>query len=602
MAHQQSNNIYTPLAHDERQIRLLHLRHPQTSFLDEGYDAGGDTNNAFEIQCSFSVVSLDDDPYYDALSYVWGDASEICYIILDGTIIPVTANLHGALLQARHTTTTLWVDALCINQADLSERSSQVSLMHRIYSGASTVLISLGEAWSGCDIVMDFIELHGSNQKLHFNTVPGVNDLSFRSEAFQLSLLKFFYLPWWTRIWTVQEWGLAKHAVFLCGQRKLDGHHLQSFAQNSFAHDACCATNNLFSRSTADGRSVHAGLQKAALVRAQDVFQDWGYRGFIDVLATFQYRQCFNPCDKVFGLLGLAPESFQSKVVLDYNRSPEEVFTDVTLAAIAETGNLNVFSYIYGRRSGVLDLPSFIPDFTAAVQEEWVPNYLSRCFVTLDYYNTCSGSVPDLKMIDAGEATTSAIILDVVRETAPDLFNASWAHKLDDYRRLAELNASCISQGCRGMKTFWKTLCGGIYYDYKGASWFRPAADSDYWTYAKWQTWIDAGMPSELEDKDVLDFNRVFNTAVAGRKLIVTGGGLLGLAPWRACVGDIVAILPGGRVPYILRPQTMRRDSGFAEETLGRNQQYQFIGDAYVHGVMHGEAYDESELEAITLV
>lgn len=39
----------------------------------------------------------------------------------------------------------VWVDAICINQDDLSERANQVKLMHKIYRTASTVKIWLGK-------------------------------------------------------------------------------------------------------------------------------------------------------------------------------------------------------------------------------------------------------------------------------------------------------------------------------------------------------------------------------------------------------------------------------------------------------------------------
>lgn len=247
-------------------------------------------------------------------------------------------------------------------------------------------------------------------------------------------------------------------------------------------------------------------------------------------------------------MLGLAPESFRSKILLIHNRDPE-VYTDITLAAISETGNLNVLSYIYGRRTGDLDLPSFIPDFTAAVQEKWVPSFLSRCFVSLDYYNACNSSIYNLELLNMNEATTDAIIINVVRMTACGPFDSSWADKLHEYRGLVRLNASCTSRSCDDMGPFWKTLRGGIYYDYKGATWFRPVADGDYTTFAKWQSWIEGGMASELEDRDVLDINRVFSTTIAGRKMVMTTGGLMVLAPWRTCAGDVIAIVPGGRVP-----------------------------------------------------
>jgi len=41
------------------------------------------------------------------------------------------------------------VDALCINQCDVEEKSYQVGLMGRIFSEAETVLIWFGEAGRG---------------------------------------------------------------------------------------------------------------------------------------------------------------------------------------------------------------------------------------------------------------------------------------------------------------------------------------------------------------------------------------------------------------------------------------------------------------------
>jgi len=106
MVHRHPTDLYTTLDYARNEIRLLHLHPSQVNFLDEGYEDGCETDDALDIHCSFGIVSLNDHPQYDALSYVWGDASEVCHISLDGKTIPVTANLYGALCQVRHTTTT----------------------------------------------------------------------------------------------------------------------------------------------------------------------------------------------------------------------------------------------------------------------------------------------------------------------------------------------------------------------------------------------------------------------------------------------------------------------------------------------------------------
>jgi hypothetical protein len=103
-------------------------------------------------------------PTYDALSYVWGDPSESKLIICDGSFIRVTANLHAALLRLRHAGSPenscyhhkpwgysfpdippMWIDAFCIDQSNINERTSQVQLMGQIYSEAGRVIVWIGK-------------------------------------------------------------------------------------------------------------------------------------------------------------------------------------------------------------------------------------------------------------------------------------------------------------------------------------------------------------------------------------------------------------------------------------------------------------------------
>ncbi|KAK1750489.1 heterokaryon incompatibility protein-domain-containing protein [Echria macrotheca] len=124
--------IYTPLKVPNREIRLLLLR-PGTA--------------EQPLYCSLSVVSLDNAVTYEALSYVWGSSDSNTSIELDGEPFRVTPNLHAALKRLRHVdkTRTLWVDAVCINQADTAEKNAQVSMMSSIYGGATAALLWLGE-------------------------------------------------------------------------------------------------------------------------------------------------------------------------------------------------------------------------------------------------------------------------------------------------------------------------------------------------------------------------------------------------------------------------------------------------------------------------
>jgi hypothetical protein len=80
---------------------------------------------------------------YTALSYVWGDTTNPSYVIFDGDeIFPVTQNLHRALkaLRLQNGGRYIWVDALCINQADFEEKKIQIGFMERVYQQAEQVI------------------------------------------------------------------------------------------------------------------------------------------------------------------------------------------------------------------------------------------------------------------------------------------------------------------------------------------------------------------------------------------------------------------------------------------------------------------------------
>ncbi|KAK0913892.1 hypothetical protein LTR91_011990 [Friedmanniomyces endolithicus] len=70
---------------------------------------------------------------------------------------------------------------------------------------------------------------------------------------------------------------------------------------------------------------------------------------------------------------------------------------------------------------------------------------------------------------------------------------------------------------------------------------------------------------------------------VEGRIIFTTAGGLLGLSCWGCYVRDEVWLLPGASVPFVLKPQLNLRSKATPVT-------HQLIGDAFVHGIMYGEA------------
>lgn len=80
---------------------------------------------------------------YAALSYTWGASTETFPLECDKQNLPVRANLLHALSQLQHLVETpLWIDAICINQADEEEKLSQIQMMKDIYKSAARAFVS----------------------------------------------------------------------------------------------------------------------------------------------------------------------------------------------------------------------------------------------------------------------------------------------------------------------------------------------------------------------------------------------------------------------------------------------------------------------------
>ena len=114
------------------------------------------------LQSELAIVSLDDNPIYETVSYTWGAPTFNKDIKVNGDLLTITTILHTALRYLRWTglPRVLWADGMCINQADLDERASQVSMMDSIFEKSQELQIWLGE-------VSEMID-HGHSSKIGF--------------------------------------------------------------------------------------------------------------------------------------------------------------------------------------------------------------------------------------------------------------------------------------------------------------------------------------------------------------------------------------------------------------------------------------------------
>ncbi|KAK4443102.1 heterokaryon incompatibility protein-domain-containing protein [Podospora aff. communis PSN243] len=222
-------SIYTPLRDARREIRLLNLE----PHLD---------NTFAPIDIRLETANLWQAAEYTCLSYRWGDATDTKSVIVDGHDFPVRTNLHDALkrLRLRDEPRRLWIDAICINQDDNSERAAQVGAMQYIFQNATDVIAWIGEEEGGphgrpvTQRAADFVRelsfwgrrLLKSNEESNVDdeildwirsvTPPGLVGSPWRD------FLALIERPWFSRIWIVQEVAVAKAVTVWCGSHRWD--------------------------------------------------------------------------------------------------------------------------------------------------------------------------------------------------------------------------------------------------------------------------------------------------------------------------------------------------------------------------------------------
>jgi len=112
------------------------------------------------IKVELAEVSLANPPLYEALSYVWGSPTAKTPISCHGKDLLVTPNCIIAMRRLRNEKKqrVLWIDAICIDQSSMNERSQQVGLMGDVYSKARRTILWLGEESTFSDFTISFLK------------------------------------------------------------------------------------------------------------------------------------------------------------------------------------------------------------------------------------------------------------------------------------------------------------------------------------------------------------------------------------------------------------------------------------------------------------
>ncbi|KAH7124215.1 heterokaryon incompatibility protein-domain-containing protein [Dactylonectria macrodidyma] len=382
------------------------------------------------IECELlhNVPLADVQGQYFALSYCAGDARRTDAILVNGIRCNVFANLRHALTVARQFWKTkfrdekflMWVDQICINQSDLSERSHQVGFMRDIYQCARQALICLSTSKTkgrGMEWLLELCENVSAREDDLIPREWAPNQAAKRDreeddneeekidieryhchrlvhyiwehvvdERFTNGWLAFYDVvesPWWSRAWVFQEFMVSTGATFLYGR------HSASWKDVSHILNSICSTHRYFLTNRDSFLSLNDfelyGPQDRQFCRVLDRIErtksqaavdtaefivktklNWGGSADLkQLLAHSRYCNASDDRDRVYSFIGLAAPGYGIIPNYSADNVTSKVLIETTKNIILFEDSLDVLAHAVApastRRSM---LPSWVVDWT----------------------------------------------------------------------------------------------------------------------------------------------------------------------------------------------------------------------------------------------
>lgn len=534
--------------------------------------------------------------------------------------IPITQNLYDALVHLRHgwESRELWVDAICINQLDNVEKASQIPLMGRVYFHSKRVIIWLGLSDEDTAQTLALMNLLATNAKFetglsrptieaHEREVRSQFDEarhlqrglpSWESERGKWQALAIFLSrPWCSRVWILQEVILAPDAIVQVGDHSMDW------------ADFCTAVTFLvqkyFSTSVLRGVTNLADCVDRLVLPCTFSRCVWptkwtnpaaGRMKLCELLIATHLSQSTVPRDKVYALLALANEY---SILVDYEVELRDVYVDVARHLLSKTDTCE--------RSLCLASVQHYPEIDVEFPS-WVPIW----HVPLRFTRIGDGEIESIEFkfkaggdygIEVSRHSFNPLILQLDGFV---LGRVETSHKIDGglgepynawdllvfarglldsttpYPTGGSVDAAIISTiitvtNGHDAVTF-SDLFMGVFQRKLAHLASKSKVDEVLAMIDEWGAEISKLEAISQKPISHEKLHQGYKETLPGRKFFRTEEGFLGLGPHILEPGDLVCVLFGFKVPYVLRPI----DEGFL-----------LIGECYVHGVMNSESLRE---------
>lgn len=310
-------------------------------------------------------------------------------------------------------------------------------------------------------------------------------------------------------------------------------------------------------------------------------------------LWSFRSRKCGNPRDKVYAILGICNDVRMGDITVDYSFSVARVYCEAAKFIFRKAGSLKLLSACQSYGSSV-ELPSWVPDWSMDARFRPMSPMLSweAGEEEEDVRRTFNASGSRSAQVNISEdmraMTTQGMICATISVLGTDIGNdAEFLENPESQKRMFSLfytwwplakkcTPEVTAYGERRIDAFWRTLITDMGLSRRKAT---PEKEGNQFRLWMRKTNYSAFDPEDLVVPDGrhqwLEFTASFQQATTNRRFFITREGYMGLGPRNIEPGDVVCILLGAQVPFVLRAV----DDG-----------YMLLGECYCHGIMNGES------------
>ncbi|GFF23708.1 hypothetical protein IFM58399_00403 [Aspergillus lentulus] len=539
-------------------------------------------------------TSLDAGDEYIAVSYTWGPALKPYRIRTEEGDIPIPASLYSALRQVRRLdeTVLVWADAISIHQTDKPEKVQQISLLPVIFQQAVQVFGWVGERADQSELAIKSLRTMNDPKK--------ENAISAFGQEKWTAISKLFQRPWFMRSWIIQEVILARDLIVHCGSDHIRWEDLYEAVKNCQAH----AEKSIKSLDIPTMRDMSTILSLGETRH--------GYRqlektyNLLDLFELFHHAKATFKRDRLFTLLNVAADAADSpKLKPDYKSSLEDI---VCRYASEFVHRKKTATLLYrGRISSQPErFPSWIPDWTADPYPKTITSWHpEREFCAAGKMEENAHLAPKddkddrILLIDGclvdeieklGKCTSE---VDDALDYIADIFEFIDKHGSSYLTRESIEDLKWKLPIGNAKKAPWGDWLGQAFRaSFQALAEYMELRKDDsqkQFTEKYSRAEIMKQRLSQLHEElwlflfTAIDFSERFRPSV----VCLTKRGYFGLVPGTARKGDSIVLLYGGVVPFCLRRSEQKNI-------------YQLVGEAYIHGIMHGEALDFEGVRAQT--